>query len=238
MTVFGGDLYEEEEDSRSLSRCLTKVGVSSGFVKVSATCSKVDKLSQKTVGGMVHDCRSSKRRFWIHCTSVNTAARALYSASVELRLTVGCFEDFHDTKFEPKNTQYPEVDFRSSRSLAQSESAKRQHGIDTQRTSTHQVTSKRGSGVIQGPIHARTAFRPRLGVGFHHSPRLGVAGKPKTKSEPSSSMVWAPQSHYDRARSTLGHEPNVDQAQHHAKLKSQLGLGVVQSDTPSPRSDP
>ncbi|MED6117412.1 hypothetical protein PIB30_109774, partial [Stylosanthes scabra] len=60
-----------------------------------------DKLLQKTFGGVVHGWRSSERKFCTHYTSVNMAARALYSASVELRLTVGCLEDFQDTRFEP-----------------------------------------------------------------------------------------------------------------------------------------
>ncbi|MED6120753.1 hypothetical protein PIB30_024042 [Stylosanthes scabra] len=45
-----------------------------------------ERLSQKTVGGLEHGCRSSVRRFWIHCNSVKAAAKARYSTSVELRL--------------------------------------------------------------------------------------------------------------------------------------------------------
>ncbi|MED6184585.1 hypothetical protein PIB30_048796 [Stylosanthes scabra] len=82
--------------------------------------------------------------------------------------------------------------------------------------------------------HARTAFRPRLGVGFHHSPRLGVAKEAQTTPEPRYSVPQTPTEPHDRAIFTLGREPNAVQAQHHAKLKSQLGLGVVQSDTSKP----
>ncbi|MED6206532.1 hypothetical protein PIB30_027756 [Stylosanthes scabra] len=45
-------------------------------------------------------------------------------------------------------------------------------------TKLAQTKSKHESGVIQAQFHVRTAFWPRLGVGFHNSPRLGVAGKP------------------------------------------------------------
>ncbi|MED6206531.1 hypothetical protein PIB30_027755 [Stylosanthes scabra] len=45
-------------------------------------------------------------------------------------------------------------------------------------TKLAQTKAKHESGVIQAQFHARTAFWPRLGMGFHHSPRLGVAGKP------------------------------------------------------------
>ncbi|MED6171004.1 hypothetical protein PIB30_036657 [Stylosanthes scabra] len=82
-----------------------------------------------------------------------------------------------------------------------------------------------------------TAFRPRLGVGFHHSPRLGVAKEAQTTPEPSCSVLQTPTEPHDRAIFTVGREPNAVQAQHHAKLKSQLGLGVVQSDTPRPKCD-
>ncbi|MED6171619.1 hypothetical protein PIB30_042292, partial [Stylosanthes scabra] len=46
-----------------------------------------------------------------------------------------------------------------------------------------QAHTKSRPNVIQGPIHARTAFRPRQGVGFHHSPRLGVAGKSRARQD-------------------------------------------------------
>ncbi|MED6113860.1 hypothetical protein PIB30_074794 [Stylosanthes scabra] len=62
-----------------------------------------------------------------------------------------------------------------------------QHGIDTQGTSSHQITSKGESGVIQGRIHARTAFRPRLGVGFHHSPLTTPRCGREVQSTPGSS---------------------------------------------------
>ncbi|MED6184584.1 hypothetical protein PIB30_048795 [Stylosanthes scabra] len=57
--------------------------------------------------------------------------------------------------------------------------------------------------------HARTAFRPRLGVGFHHSPRLGVAKEAQTTPEPSCSVLQTPTEPHDRAIFTLGREPNA-----------------------------
>ncbi|MED6152282.1 hypothetical protein PIB30_090417, partial [Stylosanthes scabra] len=84
-------------------------------------------------------------------------------------------------------------------------------------TSPHQITSKRESGVIQGPIHVRTAFRPRLGVGFHHSPRLGAAGGPKARQDQVAACSRRQQQPHDRTIFTLGREPNAIQAQHHAK---------------------
>ncbi|MED6137815.1 hypothetical protein PIB30_068557 [Stylosanthes scabra] len=90
--------FELEETSRSL--LLNLLNEAWG----EAWCT-ADKLSQKTVGGVQQGCLSSVRRFCSHWTSMNVAAKARYSASVELRLTVGCFMHFHDTKLEPKKTQ-------------------------------------------------------------------------------------------------------------------------------------
>ncbi|MED6200693.1 hypothetical protein PIB30_087775 [Stylosanthes scabra] len=85
----------------------------------------------------------------------------------------------------------------------------KQHGIDTQGGNPHQITSKRGSGVIQGPIHARTAFRPRLGVGFHHSPRLGVAGKPRARQNQVAACSRRQQQPHDRVTTTFERGLNV-----------------------------
>ncbi|MED6131902.1 hypothetical protein PIB30_014348 [Stylosanthes scabra] len=41
----------------------------------------------------------------------------------------------------------------------------------------------------QGIFEDGTALRPRLGVGFHHSPRLGVAGKPRARQ--NQVQTWA-----------------------------------------------
>ncbi|MED6188449.1 hypothetical protein PIB30_086080 [Stylosanthes scabra] len=47
---------------------------------------------------------------------------------------------------------------------------------------THKAQSmpRPSSSMTQVQDHARTALPPCLGVGFHHSPRLGVARKPMT----------------------------------------------------------
>ena len=48
--------------------------------------------------------------------------KALYSASVDDKETVGCFLLLHDMTLEPMLKTYPEVDFLSSGFPAQSES--------------------------------------------------------------------------------------------------------------------
>ncbi|MED6197137.1 hypothetical protein PIB30_053903 [Stylosanthes scabra] len=48
---------------------------------------------------------------------------------------------------------------------------------------------KLGCYMIQAQFHARTAFWPRLGVGFHHSPCLGVAGKPTSTPDRAILML-------------------------------------------------
>ncbi|MED6187587.1 hypothetical protein PIB30_077854, partial [Stylosanthes scabra] len=53
---------------------------------------------------------SSNKTFFIHGTLVKVAARAQYSAWVELRLTVVCLEHFQEKRLESKKTQYPVVE--------------------------------------------------------------------------------------------------------------------------------
>lgn len=50
------------------------------------------------------------------------AARARYFASLEERALVGYFLVAHEINVFPKNVQYPMIDQRSMRSIAQSES--------------------------------------------------------------------------------------------------------------------
>ncbi|MED6134802.1 hypothetical protein PIB30_040326 [Stylosanthes scabra] len=64
---------------------------------------------------------------------------------------------------------------------------------DTQRQHKAQSMPRASSSVIQVQDHARTAPPPRIGVGFHHSPRLGVARRPMIAPSPCLSVVRAPQ---------------------------------------------
>ncbi|MED6195949.1 hypothetical protein PIB30_042617 [Stylosanthes scabra] len=86
--------------------------------------------------------------------------------------------------------------------------------------------------VIQGSIHARTAFRPRLGVGFHHSPRLGVARKSRACQDQVATRSRRESQHHDRARSTPKREPNAVQPQasihDRVLVKWQCGFNVTQ----------
>ncbi|MED6135195.1 hypothetical protein PIB30_043983 [Stylosanthes scabra] len=54
---------------------------------------------------------------------------------------------------------------------------------DTQRQHKAQSIPRASSSVTQVQDHARTAPPPCLGMGFHHSPRVGVAGKPKARQD-------------------------------------------------------
>ena len=67
--------------------------------------------------------RKSRKRNCSHCSSQDKEANALYSASMEERVTVFCFLDFQQMSEEPKITQKPVMDFRVSGHLAQSKSA-------------------------------------------------------------------------------------------------------------------
>src|SRR6266542_1086437 len=81
-----------------------------------------DLLSHQTFRWPFLSIFSSFRRFLTHNMSPNPCDIALYSASAVDLDTTGCFLLLHDTRLPPTNTQYPDVDLRSSRQLAQSAS--------------------------------------------------------------------------------------------------------------------
>ncbi|MED6140783.1 hypothetical protein PIB30_096831, partial [Stylosanthes scabra] len=67
-------------------------------------------------------------------------------------------------------------------------------GIDTQAPRRPKPSPRASSNVTQVQDHARTLPPPRLAVGFHHSPRLGVAGKPKARHHHASAWLGRPNS--------------------------------------------
>jgi hypothetical protein len=79
-------------------------------------------LSKNEIGAEERNTPSSRNNAWSQISSAAAFAVALYSASVEEQETVGCFLEFQDRRLEPRETQYPDVDFRSLGYPAQSAS--------------------------------------------------------------------------------------------------------------------
>lgn len=82
------------------------------------------RLSQKTAAGAGNRICKSLRRLEIQINSLDTAARARYSASADERDTVACFLDFQLTREAPRNTQKLVMERRVSGQEPQSESTK------------------------------------------------------------------------------------------------------------------
>jgi len=71
---------------------------------------------------LLHHSVGVEVRVLIQRSSTVVLATDLYSAFIEERETVGCFQELHEIKFEPKNTQWTLVECRSLGQLAQSAS--------------------------------------------------------------------------------------------------------------------
>lgn len=83
---------------------------------------KPDRLSQWSEGGFDKNWWMSLNTDRIQNTSTTQWANALYSTSVELLETVGCFFDCHEIGLDPRYTTKPEIDLLELISATQSES--------------------------------------------------------------------------------------------------------------------
>jgi hypothetical protein len=80
------------------------------------------KLSHQRIGGKGGIVCNSARMNFTQMILALARAMLLYSASVPDQATICCFLELHDTRFDPRKIQKPEVERRSSRQPAQSES--------------------------------------------------------------------------------------------------------------------
>ena len=80
------------------------------------------RLSHQMTGVVEEDMFNSLRRDCSQEISATKVATLRYSASVEDLETVCCFQECQETKFGPRKRQYPDMEWRSSTSDAQSAS--------------------------------------------------------------------------------------------------------------------
>ncbi|MED6106244.1 hypothetical protein PIB30_003203 [Stylosanthes scabra] len=87
--------------------------------------------------------------------------------------------------------------------------------------------SKKSKENPKAQFHARTAPPPRLGVGFHYSPRLGVAGKPKARQNQVAACSRRERQPMTAPSPCFSVDPSWQQNPSHAWTMLQRGSSVI-----------